>query len=338
MKQYILKGAGILSLLAITAGSFAQDDAKEPTIRKSDDVIIIKPKVNADTKLSIEIKGDAVTINGKPLAEYKSDDVTVSRRKQLIIGNKGLAEMDAMAPPTRFRKGGVTVYGYGNGDDNLATTHSFNSNKAFLGVGSEKVAEGARITSVSDESAAEKAGLKEDDIITKINDTKITGPEDLTKTIGKFNPDEKISITYKRDKKEQKTTATLSKRKLTGAMSFAAPEAFDGFRKFNLDNNLNYNFAYPGKPRLGIKAQETEEGRGLKVLEVDDESTADKAGIKEGDIITSFDGKEVNDIEGLRDLSAPAIQKGSFKVQVTRDGKQQEIEVKIPKKLKTTSL
>jgi len=29
-------------------------------------------------------------------------------------------------------------------------------------------------------------------------------------------------------------------------------------------------------------------------LEVGDESAAEKAGIKEGDIITSFDGKEVN--------------------------------------------
>ena len=74
------------------------------------------------------------------------------------------------------------------------------------------------------------------------------------------------------------------------------------------------------------------------VLEIDEESTADKAGIKEGDIITSFDGKEVNDIEALRDLSGPAIEKGNFKVQVTRDGKKQEIDVKIPKKLKTTSL
>lgn len=338
MKQYFLKGAGILSLLAIsTAGSFAQDDAKESTTRKSDDVIIIKPKVNVDTKLTIEIKGDAVTINGKPLAEYKSDDVSVSRRKQLIIENKRLAEMDAMAPPTRFRKGGVTVYGYGN-DDNLALAPGMNSNKAFLGVGTEKDEEGVRITSVSDESAAEKAGLKEDDIITKINDTKISSPEELTKTIGKFNPDEKITISYKRDKKEQKTTATLTKRKLTGALSLTSPDAFEGFRKFNMDNNFNYNFAFPGKPRLGIKAQETEEGKGLKVLEVDEESAADKAGIKEGDIITGFDGKEVNDIEALRDLSAPAIQKGNFKVQLTRDGKKQEIEVKIPKKLKTTSL
>ena len=58
-------------------------------------------------------------------------------------------------------------------------------------------------------------------MITKINDSKISSPSELTKTIGKFNPDEKITITYKRDKKEQKTTATLTKRKNT-AMALAA--------------------------------------------------------------------------------------------------------------------
>ena len=96
MKQYFLKGAGIITLLAIVStGAFAQDDAKESTTKKSDDVIIIKPKMNVDTKLTIEIKGDAITINGKPLAEYKSNDVNISRRKQLSIENKRLVEIDA---------------------------------------------------------------------------------------------------------------------------------------------------------------------------------------------------------------------------------------------------
>jgi serine protease Do len=71
---------------------------------------------------------------------------------------------------------------------------------------------------------------------------------------------------------------------------------------------------------------------------VDDESTAEKAGIKEGDIITSFDGTDVNTVEKLGELAKTAIDKGNFKVKITRDGKSQDIDVKIPKKLKTTNL
>lgn len=327
MKQYFLKAAGISAMLALATGAFAQEEKTEYP-RHSDDVIIIKPKGNADSKFTVEIKGDNVTINGKPLSEFKNDDISIIRRKD----NLRLAEMDAMsAPRTRFR-GGPNVYSYG-GSDMLMT----NSNKAFLGVGTEKTetGEGVIIVSITDESAAEKAGLKEGDVITKINDIKVNTPDQLTKAIGTFKPDEKVTVSYKRDNKEQKTTAVLTKRK-NDLYALSTPEV-EGFKSFNFDNNNNFNFSF-GKPRLGLKAQETEDGKGLKVLDVDDESPAEKAGIKEGDIITSFDGTEVNNIEKLRDLSKTAIEKGNFKVQVTRDGKQQEINVKIPKNLKTTSL
>lgn len=379
MKQYALKAAGSFALFALTCtGAFAQDDAKEKTTKHSDDIIVIKPKVNVDTKLTIEIKGDDIMVNGKPLADYKSDDVNISRRKQMIIENriiknsdemeedddllhqkkeldeqesdlrlqgKRLAELEQLRAQNNHFRSNSNSYGYGrSGNMNkMVFVQGMNSNKAFLGVGTEKTEEGARIVSVSDESAAAKAGLKEGDIITKINDTKINTPEDLTKTIGKFKPSDKITVTYKRDKKEQKATATLTKRKDTESITLTGPGSNGdmNFRNFNFDSapfNQNENFAFLFKPRLGLKAQETEEGKGLKVFDVDDESAADKAGIKEGDIITSFDGTEVNNIDKLRELSKAAIDKGNFKVNIIRDGKPQEITVKIPKNLKSTSL
>jgi serine protease Do len=337
MKEYLLKTAGAAALLAmVTTGAGAQEKGTT-TIHRNNDVIIIRPKVNVDTKLNIEIKGDDIKVNGKPLSEYKSDDVNISRQKHLDVNieNREMSELDefrAPRPATRFRSG-ANVYSYGG--DNFVTV---NDNKAFLGVGTEKVeeGEGVIINSITDESGAEKAGLKEGDIITKINDIKISSPQELTKTIGKFNPDEKITVTYKRDKKETKTTATLTKRK-TMAYTLASPR-YETMKSFNFDNGSNFNFNWNGKPRLGLKAQETEDGKGLKVLDVDDESTAEKAGIKEGDIITSFDGTEVNTVEKLGELAKGAIDKGNFKVKITRDGKPQELDVKIPKKLKTTSL
>jgi len=297
-----------------------------------------------DTKLSIEIKGDDIKINGKPLSEFKSDDVNIMLKKHhdlhdLVIDEDiEMPEMQALsAPRSRFRSG-ANAYGFGSAD-NFITLNGTSGNKAFLGVGSTKTgdAEGVTITSISEESAAQKAGLKTGDVITKVNDIKIGSPEELSKTIGNFKPEEKIAITYKRDKKEQKATATLSKRKVATTLSYSAPDAYE-FKKFNFDNGMNNNFNWNSKPKLGIKAQETEEGKGLTVLDVDDESAAEKAGIKEGDIITSFDGTEVNNIDQLRELSKSAIEKGNFKVKLLRDGNAQEVNVKIPKNLKTTSL
>lgn len=334
MKQYLLKAAGASALLVMLAtGSFAQEEKTEITTRQNNDVIVIRPKVKTDTKLTLEIKDGTVTVNGKPISEYKSDDVIISLRKD----QHGTAVDAVRVPGNRFR-GGSTMYGYGN-SDNLPMLQGFNSNKAFLGVGTEKVQEGdgVRIVSVTAESAAGKAGLKEGDIILKINDTNIGSPDDLTRAIGKFNPDEKVTITYKRDKKEQKTTAVLTKRKNAEVLGFDGP-ALEGLRNFNFDNNNSYSFNWTGKPRLGLKAQETEDGKGLKVLDVDDESPAEKAGIKEGDIITTFNGTDVNNIDQLRDLSKTAIEKGTFTVKLLRDGKSQELQVKIPKNLKSASL
>jgi serine protease Do len=128
---------------------------------------------------------------------------------------------------------------------------------------------------------------------------------------------------------------------------------FDGGPRINGMPMPNLNFDWPqgnfrnymnpmnpmnGRPRLGIKAQDTEDGKGVKVLGVDDESAADKAGIKEDDIITEFDGKKVNNAEELANAAREAKDKPSVKITFNRDGKTQTVEVKTPKKLRTANL
>ena len=338
MKSYMLKLAGLATLSAfIVTGSFAQAPKKTKQYSKhSDDVLIIRQKVDKDSKITIEMKGGDVLVNGKPISEFKDDNIIISKRKELTgpFGEvSDLADLrELRAPASRFR-GGTTFY---NGDEAPRAFSLGNGNKAFLGVTTEKADEGAEITDITDESAAEKAGLKEGDIITKIDDIKVEGPEDLTKTIGKFKPEDKVTVTVKRDKKEQKFTATLKKRSNGFAFSTSPEGSFNyDMAPFKTLDGMSWG---GNQHRLGLKAQETEDGKGLKVLEVDEESNAEKAGIKEGDIITEFDGTEVNNIDKLRELSRTAMGKPTFKVKLTRDGKAQDIDVKIPKNLKTTNL
>jgi serine protease Do len=320
MKQYFLRMAGSALLLSLFAtGAMAQEDSKDKDKSKlgKNDMLIIKPKAEKDAKVVIEIKGGDVTVNGKPLSEFKDDDVTIRRSKEF--------NNVAIASGSRFRVGGATNW---NADNNMALSRLdfFNDNKAFLGVTTDKADDGAKISSVSEKSAAEKAGLKKGDIITKINDIKVENQEGLTEAIGKFKPEDKITITIKREGKEQKISATLGKRSGGYSVDMAPYNAF------------NYNYSIGGHGRLGLKAQEMEDSKGLKVLDVDDESIADESGIKEGDIITEFDGTAVNDIDKLRELSKTAMSKPSFKVKVNRNGKSEDITVKIPKNLKTTNL
>ena len=54
---------------------------------------------------------------------------------------------------------------------------------------------GASVQTVTDDGPAKAAGLQVNDIITKVDDTEITGSSDLVKTIGKCKPGQEITLT-----------------------------------------------------------------------------------------------------------------------------------------------
>ena len=318
MKKYLTTCTGLLLVaLLLCQVTVAQDKKDDNKLGKNGE-IIIKRKDGKNAKVTIEIKDDQLLINGKPYDEFENDDIIIRKRNNIIIAT----------PRSPFRGQSGTL--------------SFNSDHyglladiGFLGVVTQKSDKGARIEEITHESGAEKAGLKKGDIITKIDDIKIEDPGDLTQAIRKYKPEEKVTVTYLRDNKENKVTATLGKRQ--GFSYGFAP---------NVDiPNLNWNhdglgdiFVYGGRPRLGIKAQDTEDGKGVKVLEVGDESIAEKAGLEEDDIITEFDGKKINSADDLAKAARESRDKAAFSVKILRDGKAQTIEIKIPKKLKTTNL
>jgi serine protease Do len=334
MKQYLLKLSGLAAILLLLNPSvFAQDEKPQADNEKvlkdraegiyEKEKIVIEPKGGKDIKLTIEFKGDQVYINGKPVTEFENDDVRVKKIKSLIEDDN----MAMLAPSSPFR-GGWSF------DGNGAMTLNNSVKQAFLGVDWDDVETGAKITAVTKASAAEKAGLKEGDIITKIGDSKI-GEGELADVIHKYKPEDKVSISFLRDGKEQKTTATLGRSKNTVYTSFNGVKFPKMNQYFSGDNSYNYFY---GKPKLGIKAQDLEEGKGAKVLDVDDESPADKAGIKEGDIINEFEGKPVENADDLAKLARENREKYTYTIKLTRDGKPQEIVVKIPRRLKTTDL
>ena len=300
-----------------------KDKDKDKSIMKDNEEIIIKRKGDKDTKVTIEIKGDEVTVNGKPLEDFDDDNVVIKKGRTIIYGGSPFS--------------GGNSFSFDSHD-------MFNDNTPFLGVATDKAEKGgAEIEEVTENSAADKAGLKENDIITKIDGETITTPEDVTRIVRKHKPEDKIEITYDRKGKTEKTTVTLGK-KSRRTLTFASPNPMPQMPDLNFDwqdhgnYNRNFNFNYNGKPRLGIKAQDMEDGKGVKVLDVDGESAAEKAGIKKDDVITEFDGKKVTNTEELVNASRDAREKPAVKVTVNRNGKSQSIEIKTPKKLKTANL
>lgn len=337
MKSYLAKIAGLAILaMMIRTSAFAQDDNSDNQnegSRHHEEEIVIRHKGDKDTKVTIEIKDGQVLVNGKPLSEF--DDSTISIHKMRVnrYGNDvftfGSPDLATLAPGT------IRAFPRGN--------WSFNDDqrpRAVLGVSSEKKedVDGAKVMEVTKGSAAEKMGLKAGDIITKVDGDEISDPSSLSEKIGDHNPGDKVTVTFKRDGKEQQGTAVL------GETKSPTVEPFNKVYRFNMpDMKLQtmpgqFETYFGNRPRFGIRAQDSEDGKGVKVLDVDDGSTAAKGGIKEGDIITRFDGKDVNSVAALSDAATAAKDKITVKVTVIREGKTQDLDVRVPRRLHTADL
>lgn len=302
--------------------------------------IVIRQKGDKDAKLTLEIKNGDFFINGKPLEKFDDQNIIVEKRK--FDENSDLTYSLSPFREPRIINDGMMERNLENMDRqrNLQKSILIRMNSPFLGVSSRKAEKGgATVLEVTKGSPAEKAGIKKGDIITKLNETKIESPETLYETVHNLKPGDKVTILLTRDGKQQSVVATLDKSDM-------------GSKDFNY--NYNYKFKMPPmpdmgdiqfdgnwgprQPKLGIKAQDAEDGKGVNVLEVEDSSAAWKAGLKKGDIILQFDGSEVNSTNELVEQFQDARRKSTIKVKIQRGGTTQDLDIKIPRKLKTAEL
>ncbi len=332
------------SLLFLSMTAMAQKEEKE-TDKKDKEIKEVRSR-----KLSIMIDGDRVMVNGKNIKDMSPEELKAFEDSNTMI----------------FPKGSVWAWGGklpGNADKSGFWAPAEMAPRAFLGVLSEPNDKGAKITSITKESAAEKAGLQKDDIITKVNDQLIKNTEDLFDAIGEHKPNEKVTITYLRDGKENTVSATLGETKegfsfntemlkglkglegLEGLKGLEGWQGLKGLQGLEGLKGLERLEEFPGfrdmiapKPRLGLQIQDMETGKGVKVLEVYDDSPADKAGLKKDDIIEGVNGKSIKNVDELQ-TAMRAIQEGeTVKASINRSGKSLQVDIKFPKKLKTADL
>jgi serine protease Do len=343
-----------LSAIAFSSTAIAQE---MDSIQNKRQEIIIRKDGGKVTSLNIQFDGENVIINGKPLMEFNEDGVTIMKRKMRIHDGK---------PRMQFRR---RFNGDGMNEDgmNRTMTETIDST-TFLGVTTEYNKKGAEVMAVSQGSAADKTGLLIGDIITQINKEKITSPEDLSNAIQAKSPKEKVTISFIRDGKEKKLDAELQlKKRVTrktmiitnpqsqgvpfpnGRRPFPPPPPpfIDGEGEIILENitgddfdmnNMDVQVQVSKKPKIGLKIRDLNEGNGVEVLEVTENSAAANAGIQKMDIITGIGGQEVTNTDEARELLKMAEQSSSFNVDLMRNGKKMSLKVSTPKKIKTADL
>ncbi|MHC4986944.1 MAG: PDZ domain-containing protein [Planctomycetota bacterium] len=142
---------------------------------------------------------------------------------------------------------------------------------------------GVLITSVTEDSPADKAGLEKDDVVIRVDNKKIEDPQDLKNIVGFTAPETEVEFTIIRGGKEKKVMV-----KVGSMQDSELADTSDLGKKFGLtvatiDEEIadQYN---------------VEEGKGVVVVEVKSGSPAVRAGIRKGMVILEVNRTEVNTV------------------------------------------
>ena len=146
--------------------------------------------------------------------------------------------------------------------------------------------EGVYVEKVTDRSAAKEAGIKECDVIVKLNDSNIKNGAQLLEQMSKQRPGDTITIGYYRDNNYRTTKVTLKNDQGTTKISKGSDFLSLGcaFTPLSKDEKEN----------LGVEA-------GVKVTGLKD-GKFKRAGIKDGFVITAIDGNPVSSQDDVEEI------------------------------------
>jgi C-terminal processing protease CtpA/Prc len=194
---------------------------------------------------------------------------------------------------------------------------------------------GVLVDDVATGSPADKAGLRENDVILKIGDQSPTGPEEFRKQLAKYKPDDTVDLTYIRGGKQKTVSIKLGEKK---DWNFNWWPKRGEMKEFKFKGApWEWRSETSGKKRAfaGVVTQNISSGlasyfkveQGALISEVVKNSPAETAGLKAGDVIVKIGDDKIED-EG--DVST-AIHKhkpgDAVDFTIARDGQTSTIKV-----------
>ena len=271
----------------------------------------------------------------------------------ILAAGVAVAQQPAPAPPSPpdepFEQN-FSIFIDGGG---YLGVHAENVNRENMGRYNLNQVRGVGVTQVIKDSPAEKAGLRKDDVILRIDGENVNSVRKLNRLISEMAPDHNVRVAVSRNGSETEVTATIGKRNnsafagdlLPGGSrvwKFEPPDAkawkWEGptFNSEDLLNNGDLRFMLASGRRIGVSTiQLTKQladyfgiadGKGVLVTQVTDDGPAAKAGVRAGDVITAIDGEAV---DSPGDVSRVISRKkeGDVSLTVIRNKSQQTIRV-----------
>ena len=206
---------------------------------------------------------------------------------------------------------------------------------------------GATVSRVEEGSAADKAGIKEGDVIVRFAGEDVRSAAQLARVVRETPPGRTVNVEVTRGGAAQTVSVTLSKPDHDqmfgpGDFHFEMPDLPDmaDFPEPPAPPHPPMPpmaFGMRGGRKLGLAYQEMGdqlaryfkvEG-GVLVTDVDEDGPAAKAGIKAGDVIVRIGGKTVRDGSDVREALRDVEPGSTATIGVQRDGRAMDLSVKV---------
>jgi predicted metalloprotease with PDZ domain len=237
----------------------------------------------------------------------------------VIILTAGVVLAQQPSPPPPPDEPVVHSFSLFTDGDGFLGVYAENINRENMGRYRVSQVRGVGITEVIKDSPAEKAGLRKDDVILRVDGENVTSVRKFNRVISEIAPDQSVKITVSRGGAEQELTATIGKRSNTSFVRdllSGEPKVWKGdpkvwkwegplTEKFDLrDNDGDLTLFFGNSRRIGVSTVELTkqlgdyfgiaDGKGVLVTSVSEDGPAAKAGVKAGDVITAIDGEAVD--------------------------------------------
>ncbi len=169
--------------------------------------------------------------------------------------------------------------------------------------------QGVMVTQVFPGDPADKAGVKPNDIITAINGQKVTTGRELSSIVANTAIGDKTRMTILRGGKEMTLTATVAKRdenKQVAANPNAKESDALGLQVADLTPERAQQF--------GLDQDE----KGVIVVDVENDSRADKSGLHTGDLIKGINRQRVQSLKDYQSIMAKTDKKDPLLILIMR--------------------
>lgn len=153
-----------------------------------------------------------------------------------------------------------------------------------------KVKEGVLVTQTYEGDPADKAGIKEGDVIVAVDGKRIASSRELSRTVAEAGVGNKMSLTVLRDGREKEIDVKLAKRPDTEPTMARGEARSDdlGLKVREIDPEI--------AERLGLD----EDTKGVVVTGVNPDSKAAEADIRQGDVVIEINRKPVTSLDDYR--------------------------------------